>query len=70
MRTHEDPSVSKYRKETTIDKMIVPLSREIEDLRAQFNVILTKLQDVRLSGRSVPGLAFIARSLFRKHCSI
>ena len=47
VRTYDDPSVAKYRQHTTMDKTLVPLSREIEGLRDQFNAVLTKLQDVR-----------------------
>lgn len=47
VRTHDDSSVAKYRHETTVDKVIVPLSREIEDLRTKFIDIIKLLQDVR-----------------------
>ena len=51
VRTHDDQSVAKYRQETTVDKVIVPLSREIESLRAEFIAILAKLQKVRLNAQ-------------------
>jgi ERCC4-related helicase len=43
VRVLDDPSIAKYRRETTVDKVCVPLSPALEALRAEFSAVVDSL---------------------------
>lgn len=57
VRTLDDPSVKPYKHETTVDKITVPLSRPLEELKEKFVALMQRTATILVSAKQLPQMA-------------